>query len=212
MAQNHLVVANALQGRLLWNVGGRIPQCVIHWQIPAGTSVDVTLANALFSPIAALWEAHLAAFAGGTTSLMQLALRDLRAANQAEVISTAAGQSGTDAIGDNLPLSIACCVTLRTDKAGKRFRGRMYLPGFTETANGASGHMAAAMKTGADAFAAGLIAAASQSGCTLAVLSRPTTFDPDTGLPVSPGLGFVTTARQATVRDDVWDSQRRRNQ
>src|SRR5262249_36168648 len=110
------------------------------------------------------------------------------------------------------PHSVAAVVTLRTAQAGRKFRGRCYIPGFTEVANDANGHMTVAMKTAMDSFSAGLVGAANQNGTQLGVLHRPTAFDDGTGLPISPGLGFITPVTQAVTRDDIWDSQRRRNQ
>jgi hypothetical protein len=200
-----------MQGRLIFNNGVRLANVVLHWQIPVGLTVDVTLANAIMTALSTQWGAHLAAFCKTTTGFGAVALRDLRNASAAEVVSTSAAVQGTDTT-DNLPLSIAAVVTLRTAKAGRSFRGRSYLPMFTEAANGPNGHMLATFKTQLDAFATAMLTAANQSGAQLAVLSRPTTFDPDTGLPIAPGLGFVTPVTQILARDDVWDSQRRRNQ
>lgn len=198
-----------MQGRLVWLAAGGPAQCVLHWTIPAGTSVNVTLANAIFTTLGNLWSANLAAHAATTQSLSKLFLRDLRQASMAEVASTNAAIPGT-AVGDELPHSIACVMTIRTASAGRKFRGRAYLSAFAEEANGGSGRISVSTKTSLDAFAAGFITAANQSGATFGVAHRPTLFDDITGLPIAPGLGFTTPATTCEIRDDFWDSQRRR--
>jgi hypothetical protein len=210
VAQNHLVIPDTMQGRVVWVGDGVLQQCVIHWLIPVGLAVNVALADAISTAIGNLWNTNLAAHANAQQGFSGVILRDLRQPSMAEVSTTVTGHGGT-AVGDSLPRSIAACLTLRTTNAGRKFRGRMYIPCFAEEANGASGAMSAATKTSLDAFAVGLVAAANQSGAQLAVAHRPTQFDPNTGLPISPGLGFSTPVTQAVCRDTRWDSQRRRN-
>lgn len=211
MPQEHLVVADTVESALKITSNGRSLRVVIHHIIPAGTSVNVALADSLFTSLRALWATNLQAQCPSTTSFSGIDMRDLRQQGQPLVSSTGASQSGTGA-GDALPNSVAACLTVRTNRAGRQYRGRMYWGGFAELANGPSGTIIAATKTALDAFAANFIGAANVSGMVFGVMHRPTAFDPITGLPISPGLGFTTPATSVVVRDVLWDSQRRRVQ
>lgn len=213
MAQNHLVIPQTFQTRFIFAGEGGLTSwnVVTHSVIPDGSPVDVNLANAILQGVAGLWNTTIGTFCATTTTFAGLRVRDLRSANLAEIPSSVGGASGTAGAGDNLPLNIASCFTVRTGRAGRQFRGRSFWAGYTEDANGANGRMAAAFVTQAEAFAAGLITAHNKLGTQLGVAHRPTVFDPTTGLPIAPGLGFTTPAILVELRDDRWDSQRRRN-
>lgn len=210
MPQHHLVIANAVQIAHAILVSGKIVFVVTHNDIGPTAPVSVAMANAYFDSVKALWQAQLAALCQSTTVFSRVEMRDLRAPGMPLVVSTSPSVGGTAPAGDTLPRQIAACLTVRTNRAGRQFRGRMYWTGFSESANGPDNHMTTAAKTALDAFAAGFVTAASPSGSALAVAHRPTAFDEITGLPISPGLGFLTPATQVVCRDAVWDTQRRR--
>lgn len=213
MVQKHLVIPNTVEVTANLAATGRSFHVVFHEIIPAGTAVTSGLADAVFTPLKNLWTTNLAPQCAPTTTLGGLSMRDLRDVGFALVNSTIGGAPGTAATETNqLPLNIASCLTVRTAKAGRQFRGRMYWGGYCEIANGLNGQMSAAMKTALDTFAANFMAAVNVSGLTLGVAHRPTVFDPTTGLPVAPGLGFITPATAVLARDSIWDSQRGRVQ
>lgn len=213
MVQHHIVIPNTVE--VIANIAatGRTFHVTWHEIIPAGTAVTSGLADAIFGPLKAGWTTNLAPQCAPTTVFGGLSLRDLRDVGFPLVNSTTGSAAGTAATETNqLPLNIASCLTTRTAKAGKSFRGRMYWGGYCEIANGVNGRMSAAMKTALDAFAANFLTAVNVSGLTMGVAHRPTVFDDVTGLPVAPGLGFITPITNVLARDDVWDSQRRRVQ
>ena len=212
MPQHHLVIPDTVQARFLFNVNGSTQSIVTHFLVPANYSATPTSASALFDSLKALWAANLASHCPTTTIWASVVLRDLRQQAMPEISSTTPPQAGTGTAVDALPRSIAAVLTVRTNSAGRKFRGRMYWGGFSEEANDATGLISAAVKTALDTFASGFLSAANIGGVTFGVAHRPTAFDDITGLPISPGLGFTTPATQILCRDRIWDSQRRRNQ
>lgn len=206
----HLVVSQAVEASLVFFLNLRPGRVIIHYNNPSASAVDVAMANTIYTSLANLWTAQLAPLCPTTVSFVRVDLRDLNQEGMGLVASTAAAHNGTAAAADLLPVQIAACLTVRTEKAGKKFRGRMYWGGFAETANGTDNHMTTAAKTALDAFSNGFVAAANVAGLTFGVLHRPTAFDEITGLPIAPGLGFVTPATSVLCRDNVWDNQRRR--
>lgn len=210
MAENHLVIPDTVQAQYHMSVAGRSITVVTHMVVPVAATVTVNQANALFDAVKALWSANLAAFASPETGFNLAALKDLRTVGLPFVVSTNPIAVGTAPAGEALPRQVAAVLTIRTARAGKSYRGRMYWGGFAENANDSTQHMTAAAKTAIDAFCTGFINAVNINGWQLGVAHRPTTFDPDTGLPTAPGLGFTTPATQVLCRDNVWDTQRRR--
>ncbi len=141
----------------------------------------------------------------------------------ARFIDTGGPVVGT-ATGDALPRGTALCVTLRTARAGRSYRGRTYLGGFGEGDNDTDASASSTLVTLGVAFLTAVQAAMAASGWQMAVLSRPaeaysttktithadgsTTVDTKSH-PSRPGFGTAVTS--ITARNDVWDSQRRRS-
>lgn len=207
MPAQHLVVADCVEGAFTITLGSRVAHVVQHWRIPAGTPVTPALADAIFSPVAASWVSTIGAQCSTDTVLQNLQLRDLRTAGMALVSSTAAGGAGT-AVGDRLPNQIAICLTMRTARAGKAFRGRNYWPGLSESASAPGGVLTAGAHTSILAFCNGYLTAANRNGCQLVVMHRPL-FGIDGSITVP---GSIENATAIVLRDDVLDTQRRRQQ
>jgi hypothetical protein len=207
MAEAHLQVDNGLQITLTWvPLTGFRANNVLHAEIPPGLAVTPALADAITGALNSLYTSSgLQAQQPVTTSSPFAVLRDLRTANLPLVSGSTSGLAGTGT-GDPLPLRLACCMTFRTNKAGKSFRGRAYLPGFGEAANSPTGQIQSATKTALDSYATGFIAAVNQQGLQLSILKRPL-FDAN-GAITTPGV--LTHVTQAIVRNTLWDSQRRR--
>jgi hypothetical protein len=203
MAQ--LVVPNAGQMRLIWALGGQLYALNVLGVVNS-TAVNITqaLTNTIGAAIKTAFtsSAHAASIST-TVTLANVGLRDIRTANQAEFLDSGAAVAGTQAL-ELLPPQTALCITLRTASAGPRFRGRVYLPGFTEGDNVAGGITNSATSTPAVAFVAAIQAALVAQSLNLGVIHRPTA-DP---LPVS--AGFITTVTSIVCRDLIWDTQRRR--
>lgn len=186
------------------------------------TTINQALANTLSTAIMSAFTTNFAVHVGSTALLSYVAIRDIRQPNLPRFIGTAASVPGT-ATGDMLPGTTSLVMSLRTAKAGQSFRGRVYLGGFTEAANDASGSALAAVGTAGVAFINAISTAFSANGLTLAVVSRPservevvtTTFhsdgSQDVETKVSPArAGQVTDVTSIAARNSLWDSQRRR--
>ena len=220
-----LVVPEGGYVRLGWtyNSGTINGYNVIGCRIPAGTTITQALADAISTAIKnAVTSSGLAPTLSSATALAAVGVRDLRTANMPEFVGAGAAVSGTGA-GDALPRSVALVVTLRTASAGPRNRGRVYLGGFDEGANGPGGNPSAALITAAPAFINAVGSAMTAQGLTLAVLSRPAnqiTFTKDELLPSGQHnittkvqqarAGKATAVTAVVLRNSIWDSQRRR--
>lgn len=198
-----LVVPNAAQMRLIWSLGGQLYALNVLGVVNAGS---VAITQALTNTIGAAVKTGLTTSALGArittnVALANVGLRDVRTANTAEFLDSGAAVAGTGAL-DTLPPQTALVVTLRTAQAGRSFRGRVYLCGFSETENFAAGTYSG--QAGPVAFITAVQSALVNNGLNLGVISRPRTD------PLNPSAGFVTPVTSIVLRDNVWDTQRRR--
>lgn len=195
-----LVVPSGALLRIVWAQAG-VPAAVNVYGARNRNGVAIT--QALTNTIgAAIRAAFVVASTGwnnsvGTTiTLHQVGLRDINQPNLPEFIDTGTPAAGL-ATGDLLPLNVSLCVTLRTANAGRSFRGRSYLWGFTETANGATGTANAGLLTSAVTWVTAIQSALNSSNFSLAVVSR--------------SRSIVSDVTSVQVRDAVWDTQRKRS-
>lgn len=206
MPQRHLVIPNGVEIDLAWISNGRIMKNTCFAEAPTSLAITPALADSITTALNSLFTSSgLVALqsSGGRGPAAQL--RDVRDVGFPLVTGSVQGATGTGTT-DLLPSQIAACLTVRTARAGRQFRGRMFIPGFVEIANDATNHMTAATKTALDAYAAGLPNALNQSGLQFSVCHRPLYLtDGSIGTPGS--LQHVT---QVVCRDNVWDTQRRR--
>lgn len=191
-----IIITGTYEIRIVWALSGADWAInVLHAQLPGGESVNAGLAASWATDLNALHDSSgLAALQPATVSIDRVGVRDLRTANQA-LHEADVGSPGTGA-GDLLVRAASVVVTMRTNLAGRSFRGRSYVPGFNEAQNGADGTIAPAASAAATAWIAGIRTAATARGHTLAVGSVK--------------LGISTPITSQLVRDNVWDVQRRR--
>ena len=204
-----VVVTNAGFCRLIWTQGG-VPYAVnvLGIQNTATVTITQTLTNTVGTAIkASLASSQLNAQLGPTIALSQIGLRSIHVANQPEFLDSGSPAPGT-ATGDVLPPQVSLCVTLRTALAGRSFRGRVFLPGFAESANGAAGAANAAVGTAAAAFLNAVNNNLSTSGLQMAIVSRPV--HDAAGAVIRAGFVTAVITGGIVVRDLVWDTQRRR--
>jgi hypothetical protein len=198
-----------MQVKWVWSMNAISAINVTNAIITGSPTINPALAEAQFVAIkAAMTAAALPEWWGTNIQLTRVALRDMRTPNNAEIESTGPPLISTSP-EDSLPPQTAAVITLRTAKAGKSFRGRIFLPGFNESANDGSGRITS------DAFAALQVFANSvptlyTGGLQLCVASRQV-------VNRAPGAGCavlrpsqVTPVTQALIRDNIWDTQRRR--
>jgi len=198
-----LIVPNAAQMRLIWAASASLYALNVLGVVNAGNlAITQALTNTLGTAIkAALTSSGLGAQIHTSVILATVGLRDIRSANTAEFLDSGGGTAGT-AAGDFLPPQTAMCITLRTALAGRSFRGRVYLPGYSELVNSATGTLT--VSTASVAFVTAIQSALVANSLNLGVLSRPAP------LALPPRAGFITPVTSIVARDLVWDTQRRR--
>ena len=217
-----LVVALAVQVRLLGVVGGQTYVNVLHARKRTAFSIDQTITNTLGAAIKSAWTTNIAGLSNNSCNLARVGLRDLSSANQNEFLDAGAGVVGTG-VANLLPPGTALCVTLKTNQSGKSHRGRVYLAGFNEDQNDNGGGTVAAANTAGVAFISAVNSAMAASNMDLCILSRPSyayvttkTWTLPTGTQVDtigrgtarPGETQLVTVIQS--RTALWESQRRR--
>lgn len=206
------VITNAAQMKVFWANGTRSWINVVGILGAPGLPLQITQANvdAMFTALKA--NSLTTTFMGlcpTTTSLTKISVRDLRSANFNELTSTGTALAGTGT-GDVLPLNLACCITLRTQLAGKSFRGRVYVSGMNELQNDATGRIVPAAATAAQ----GLVAAYSQcmsvitGGTAVLSFARDAKTIPAKTIAAKSGFANAVTATES--RNLKWESQRRR--
>lgn len=218
------IIPNTVRVRLLGTVAGQGAQNTIHAIAPGGFVVNQTTANTLGAALKAAWTSNLGAVMHTTASLVRVGLRDMRTPNAAEYLDAGAAVVGS-AAGEALPAQVALCLTLRTAKSGKSFRGRVYVGGFAEADNVPGGVASAAANTAITSWGTGISGAMTASGLTFAVASRPseayvenrTTTHNDgttTVKVIGRGIARPGEANAVTIiqsRGAAWETQRRRN-
>lgn len=205
--EQKLTIPSTVQVTLVWGNAGRTARNVTHGTITAGTSVDVSMANAILAAlVTAQGTSGLTPELSTQGGIQAVLVRDLRAIDFAEISSTGPGAAGTGA-GDSMPPQVACVLTLKTSKAGKHNRGRMYIPGWSEDANGTGGAMSGTAANAIQAFGGDLANAYLAGTVTLGVAQRPVYNLDDCTITV-PGVTNAVT--QVLLRNTIWDTQRRR--
>lgn len=193
-----LVIPNAVLIRLVWSGSlGGTPVNVIGARKTGATIVNQALADQVSTVIKANFTSSgYAGFVQTTQQLVSVGVRDLSQANNPEYIGAGAAVAGTQAAGKSLPPQVAMCITLRTAKAGKSYRGRVYLPKWGDTALESSGFIQPTASTAGVAFMNENKTDLPAAGLTLAVVSRKTVSFEDVTLVQS--------------RDALWDTIRGR--
>ena len=207
-----VIVPSCAQIVLRWNLfNGRTAHIVTYGRYSAQFAGTVSQANALFSALSsgAAFTALRAVLHTGA-SFAGVDLRDVNSPNSPIIQSTGTAVPGTGT-GQALPDESAICVTLRTAFTGQGFRGRMYFTGFDSTNVAAGGVIAPAAITALNNYVAGFTAIYAAQGYTW-VLGQPAraAYTGSTGRQHQARAATSTTITSALVRDNHWDSQRRR--
>jgi hypothetical protein len=157
---------------------------------PLTNAIAVSLASIL----EASWNTHLKSKSHANTHFRQTVVTDVRSPSNPQFV-VPWNVAGT-ASGAPLPNAVAAMISWSTALRGRSFRGRSYLPGFTESVSDGNSPDAGTI-TALEAFADDLIANyGGGSGPALGVASRK--------------LGVLNpiTARSVSAK---WRTQRRRN-
>lgn len=187
-------LANSLEVVISGTQGGREWANVYRLRNDTGGALDSALANLIGIEFVDFYDDNLNRKAADWYATRMVA-RNMAAAGGASFEIPLSIQ-GTAASGDSLlPPQVAACVTWRTAQAGRRFRGRTYLCGFAENANGTGGYMNSAVAAELEVSATALINALEAINTPLVVFSSI--------------VPQHTDVESATVNDQ-WDIQRRR--
>jgi hypothetical protein len=211
-------------------IGGPVivPQCaqiVLGWLLTDGKLAH----NVLYGRYAGAFGGSqvqanqlLAAFGGGatftalkahlapSTVLNSVTIRDVNTANQPLVSSNTGAVVGTGT-GAALPAEVAAVVTLRTALSGRANRGRAYIPGFDTSALGAGDVILAAVVTQLAAWAATWISVMAASNYTFVLGQKArAAYTGTTGTEHAERKATSQMITSTEVRDNHWDSQRRR--
>lgn len=156
----------------------------------------------LSSAVITNWtSAMLPVLASGYVALSTYA-RDLTLVSGAVFEGNFAPGSAGSASGETLPGSVAACITHSTGQAGRSFRGRTYIGGFSELSvagnNLVTGFADALMDAWND-----FMGAVTATDFTFVVVSRYTNNEPRF-------TGIATPVVASLLRDTRVDSQRRR--
>jgi hypothetical protein len=175
----------------------------------------VAEANAIYTAMfsTASWTT-LAGFLAPTFAVTGITIRDVNPLDGSGAIvtsnlTTGPGTSASPAI----PGEVSLVVTKRTAKQGRSFRGRMYFAGWATNALGAGDVAAAAAVTALQNWATNLVGSSmSASGYThvLGLQARAAYVSPITGTPFPARDATSEAITALQVRDNHWDSQRRR--
>lgn len=167
-----MVVPAGAEVTLYWSLNGALAMNRLGAQITGNPIFAQALADSLGSAIKATFTADLGGQFTSQTQLVRVGIRDLRADNLHEFRDVNAAAAGT-AIGDALPGNVAMCITLRTATAGKSGRGRVFLSGWSEAANGAAGSANTTAQSQGVLFIQHLDINFQSAGLKLGVLTRP---------------------------------------
>jgi hypothetical protein len=218
-----LQIANCALVRLLWSEGAVALINVLAASKPGTVVINQGLANTLGAAIKNdLTTSGLANKLHSSISLQKVGIKDVSTPYNVEYFDTGAGVPGL-ATGDPLPTQTALVITLRTAKAGKSFRGRVYIGGWGELSNDPNHVCEPVSSAAALAFVNSINTSLIASGMHLAVASRPaekvvTTVETIHADGTTSTKVTTLNARTGTTQDvvavelrnSVWDSQRRR--
>lgn len=171
-----------------------------------------TEANAILTALTTggNWTAF-AAFVNNQAGISGVSIRNISLADQPIISSNIAGVLGTSA-SPALPDEVAAVVTLRTGATGQANRGRTYVPGWATNALGTGNVIAAAAVTALNNWASTWAGALSAQGYILGVghFHRNAYISPVTGRDFPERPAGMVPITNVTVRDNHWDTQRRR--
>lgn len=208
-----VVIPFAVQVLLSWTTGGgKIAHNVLYARTTGVPAPSVSQAQAIFSALTTggLWTA-LASHQATVLNFASVTLTSVHTAGQPSFVSTGAAVAGTNA-ALALPAEIALCVTLRTNLRGASNRGRMFIPNFTVDQVIGGTLVSATCVTDTAAWANNIKTVLSAQGLTWAIGQRQRNeYIGDTGtLHPARAANASVDVQSAVVRDNRWDSQRRR--
>lgn len=172
-----------------------VAQNVLHWELADGAVVNQAFHDSLQTQLWTAWTANLAPLQHQSVVLASIKTQDLRTVPYPtfETLFT-----NTGSLTDNpMPWQMSVVASLHTVHAGRRGRGRVYLPGFTEANNTSTATVSTTLVAAVEDWATDVrdITTVDSQDVLWAVLSR------------SDALPYAVTSISCDTR---WDVQRRR--
>lgn len=210
---NKVPIPAAMEVRLDYSLpDAKTGHNVLHARFPGAYPGTTTLANAFKAAFASLFSSSgMGPVLSTNLFLTQVALRDLSVLNQLYILSnTASSPIGTDA-GQPLPVEVAAVITERTNVSGPGGRGRIYIPGFTAGSLATGNVIGPTAMTALGQLAVGLPGVFSAQSVTMCLaLPSRIGYTGSTGRVHPPRAATTADVIRCEVRDNHWDSQRRR--
>lgn len=208
------IIPNAAQVRLNWNLGDvKVGHNVLYCTYTGTPALSATIAeNVRLAVVNGVTWTTFLALLHPSCSFAGVTILDVRSNTATAFDSTGAAIPGTSA-GTALPDEVAAVVTLRTALRGQAGRGRFYVPGFASNAMGVGGIIAAAAVTALQNWAQTNINAGIAGALGAIVLAHPARAaytSPATGRQFPARAASTVPLTNVLVRDNHWDSQRRR--
>ncbi len=206
------VIPNCIQVVVDWALeDGKLAHNVLHGRVSGSFTPTAPVAQAIFSALSAsLGPSGLSLQLATTTLMTGVTLRDLRVANMPLVASTGASVPGL-AAGEAMPNEVAAVITLRTAFAGRSARGRIYVPGFSVSSTAAGNVMSPATVAALTSWGNSIPGTFSSNGLTFCLgLPHRLAYVSAAGTPHAERLATTLDVTSQVVRDNHWDSQRRR--
>lgn len=203
-----LVLGNAGELKVVWDFGGRPRLNVMHFTGTSSRPVNQANTDSANVAIRGLFgSSGLDGLTAASYGLRGITMRDISDATHPEFRGAAATIIAGLAAGDALPSQIALVASLKTDKRGKNYRGRAYIPGASEDDSDVNGIASVAYQNAVTAFVDGIRTYLAGVNWPLAVVSRAYPADPVNGLPAK-DADFANVVSVQT--DGSFDTQRRR--
>jgi len=194
-----------------WQNSGQTFVNVWHARVVTAGAIDDVLAETLFGGFKTqLTSSGFAGQLADSTSFTGVSVKDLRQANMPEYNSSGTAAAGADATGE-LPEQVALCVTGRTNRSGREFRGRTYFGGLGLIAQADARSFTGAAGIAAKAFMDGIIQVAGSNGLQIGVGQRALQAGSDIhGNPLPARAAQMVDYTATEIRDHRFDTQRRR--
>jgi hypothetical protein len=206
------VIPNCIQVTLNWTLeDGHLAHNVLHGRVSGSFTPTAPVAQAIFAGLStgAPW-LNFASQLAPSTAFAGVSLRDLRTANNPLVTSTGAAVPGTGA-GEALPNEMAAVLTLRTAFAGRSARGRIYSMGYSVAITAPGNVIAPSGVAGLAGWGANIQPVFAANGLTFCLgLPHRLAYVSAAGTPHAERLATTLDVTSTVVRDNHWDSQRRR--
>jgi hypothetical protein len=210
MAQ--FIVPNGVQVKLQWLNGTETTLNILGATTIGIPVVNQAMADALDTSIkAALSSSGLGSRLATVVQLIRVSVRSVHSGNLVEYLGSGGPVAGTGT-GDAIPRGVAAIVTLRTDRAGKSYRGRQFVTGYVESLALPGNLLDPDAATDTEEFYNAVKAAMSGNGLTMAVLSPALPERQNKQgetLPAKPAE--ARPVQSQLIRSRVWGSMRTRN-